>query len=106
MSKSLSKPNKLFINSALESFNQENGTKFQIIIRGRFVYVFVTDGEIETKVGRMEYHGKPDNWSFAIYKYSSERYHPDEVLYPGFFNLDGTIKGALKACSEWCSFNL
>jgi hypothetical protein len=104
MAKSLSPSEHLSINDILKSFNQENGTNLQVIVRGRFVYVFILEGDIETKLGRMEYHGKPDNWSFAIYKYSSERYHPDEFGYPGFFELDGTITGALKACMAWYRF--
>ena len=104
MAKSLSPLDKLTINTSLEMFNHEHGINFQISIRGRFVYVFVMDGDVENKLGRIEYHGKPDHWSFAIYKYSSNSYHPDEFGYPGFFEMDGTLQGALKACLGWYSF--
>ena len=38
-----------------------------------------------------------DHWEFAVYKYSDERYAPDEWLFPGAEHLDGTIEGALRA---------
>jgi len=37
--------------------------------------------------------------SFAIYKYSSERYDSYEEFFPGVECLDGTVKGALYACN-------
>ncbi len=97
MAKLLSQSDKLLINLTIDKFNKEIGTKFEVSIKGRFVYIFVLDDDVETKLGRLEYHGRPDNWSFAMFKYSSERYHPDELMYPGFFELDGTVEGGLKA---------
>lgn len=41
-----------------------------------------------------------DNWSFAVFKYSNEKYDPDEWMFPGAFELDGTVEGALKAGLE------
>jgi hypothetical protein len=41
-----------------------------------------------------------DDWEFAIYKYSSERYDPDEWFFPGVGLVDGTIEGAMKAGLE------
>jgi hypothetical protein len=38
------------------------------------------------------------HWEFAIYKYSDERYDPDECFFPGAEEVDGAIEGAgLKA---------
>ena len=37
------------------------------------------------------------NWVFAIYRYSTDRYHPDECFFPGEDWVDGTIEGAMKA---------
>lgn len=39
-------------------------------------------------------------WEFAIFKYSSEAYDPEEWFFPGRDYVDGTIEGALKAGIE------
>ena len=46
---------------------------------------------------RLQYTGTIDRGTFAIYKYSDERYDPDEWLFPGSEHLDGTIEGAMRA---------
>ena len=38
-----------------------------------------------------------DNWGFAIYKFSVDRYDPEEWFFPGANEVDGTITGAMKA---------
>ena len=55
---------------------------------------------VETKLGRLKYNGEMNNWDFAVFKYSREKYDPDEFLFPGAGNLDGTIEGALWAGIE------
>jgi hypothetical protein len=37
------------------------------------------------------------HWEFAIYKYSDERYDPEEWMFPGAEEVDGTIEGAMRA---------
>ena len=49
---------------------------------------------------RLNYTGSMDHWGFAIYKYSDEKYDPDEFVFPGYEHLDGTIEGAMKAGLE------
>src|SRR5437764_12482616 len=46
---------------------------------------------------RLKYQGALDKWDFVIYKYSKERYDPDEPFFPGAELVDGTIEGAMKA---------
>jgi hypothetical protein len=41
-----------------------------------------------------------DNWKFAIYKYSSGNYDPEEWLFPGYGFVDGTVEGAMNAGLE------
>lgn len=53
--------------------------------------------EIETKLGRLAYNGQMDNWSFAVFKYSREKYDENEWMFPGKGELDGTIEGSLRA---------
>jgi len=48
----------------------------------------------------LEYAGNIDNWDFAIYKYSNERYDPDEWFFTGAGYVDGTVEGAMKAGLE------
>jgi hypothetical protein len=45
---------------------------------------------------RLEYRRK-GRWDFAIYKYSSDRYDPEEFMFPGSEFVDGTVEGAMKA---------
>jgi hypothetical protein len=48
-------------------------------------------------IRRLTWNGKMDNWDFAIYKYSSEQYDPEEWFFPGAEFVDGTVTGAMKA---------
>jgi len=38
-----------------------------------------------------------NEWGFAIFKWSSERYDNDECMFPGSEHVDGTIEGAMLA---------
>jgi hypothetical protein len=44
--------------------------------------------------------GSIDNWDFAIFKYSDERYDPEEWFFTGANQVDGTVEGAMKAGLE------
>ena len=48
-------------------------------------------------IARLKYRGELTNWEFAIYKYSKNRYDPNEGFFPGVEQVDGTVEGALKA---------
>jgi hypothetical protein len=68
--------------------------------KGSYVYL---DRFSYGRVGpicRLKYTGRMDEWEFAIFKYSDERYDPDEWLFPGDNYVDGTIEGAMKAGLE------
>jgi len=49
---------------------------------------------------RLRYTGDMTNWAFAIYRYSTGRYHSDEPFFPGENKVDGTIEGAMRAGLE------
>ena len=49
---------------------------------------------------RLTYTGKMNKWEFAIFKWSSETYDPDEFFFPGAELVDGTIVGAMLAGLE------
>ena len=51
-------------------------------------------------IARLKYQGEMRNWEFAIYKYSKERFDPDEWFFPGVQHIDGTVEGAMKAGLE------
>jgi len=63
-------------------------------ISSQFLYLDYNGTE---KRARLKYHGGLDNWSFAIFKWSSETYDAEEFFFPGAEALDGTIEGAMKA---------
>jgi hypothetical protein len=46
---------------------------------------------------QLKYRGSMQGWEFAIYKYSKDRYDPDEWMFPGSDLVDGTIEGAMNA---------
>lgn len=48
-------------------------------------------------IARLKYRGEPTTWEFAIYKYSNNRYDPNEWFFPGVEHVDGTVEGAMKA---------
>lgn len=65
--------------------------------RGLHMYLYRSiEGEL-CPICRLKYVGSLDQWDFAIYKYSTGRYDPDEHWFPGAEYLDGTIEGAIKA---------
>jgi hypothetical protein len=68
--------------------------------RGLYVYLDRKDGGWVSQRGRLKYSRAMDRWEFAIFKYSSETYDPDEWFFPGSQHLNGTVEGALKACVD------
>jgi hypothetical protein len=64
--------------------------------RGSYLYL---DRYMYGRVGpicRLTYNGAIDQWGFAIYKYSDDRYDPGEWFFPGSEHIDGTLEGAMK----------
>jgi len=68
--------------------------------RGKFLYLDRKDYGRLSQVCRLEYTGNMKDWSFAIFKYSDERYDDDEWLFPGSEHVNGTVEGAMKAGLE------
>lgn len=65
--------------------------------RSAFLYLGHQRGGTFHPVCRLTYTGDMNNWDFAIYKYSDERYDPEEWFFPGADEIDGTIEGAMRA---------
>jgi hypothetical protein len=68
--------------------------------KGKYLYLDRTDRREPLPICRLTWNGKMDNWDFAIYKYSSEKYDPEEWFFPGEEFVDGTVTGAMKAGME------
>ena len=65
---------------------------------GRYLYLDRKDfaeGK-PAAICRLEFTGELTNWGFAIYRYSGDCYDPDEWMFPGCDDIDGTIGGALR----------
>lgn len=68
-------------------------TRFQ----GKYLYLDRCDFGTVGPICRLTFTGTMDGWEFAIFKWSSERYDPEEWMFPGSGYVDGTIEGAMKA---------
>ncbi|MBI5932753.1 MAG: hypothetical protein HY867_03510 [Chloroflexi bacterium] len=65
--------------------------------KGKYLYLDRTDRYEPLPICRLTWNGNMDNWDFAIYKYSSEKYDSEEWFFPGEEEVDGAITGAMKA---------
>jgi hypothetical protein len=89
----------------VDAFNKKNMSKKDCVyvpkIKGKFVYLMRTlyDGSLE-HVCRLKYTGDINNMEFAIYKYSTESYDPNEWNFNGASLVDGTLEKAMKAGLE------
>lgn len=68
--------------------------------KGKFLYLDRSDYGRIGPVCRLTYTGEMDDWEFAIFRWSSETYDPDAWMFPGSGEVDGTVKGAMKAGLE------
>ena len=69
-------------------------------VRGAFLYLDRSDFGRVHPICRLKYSGDITNWTFAIYKYSSNNYSESEWLFPGGGLVDGTVEGAMSAGIE------
>ncbi|MCK9401610.1 MAG: hypothetical protein M0Q51_16675 [Bacteroidales bacterium] len=91
------KANRIIADFNSKTYKKKSGMEYYAIYKGNFLYLNRREGDRDGPIARLKYTGKFDDWNFAIFKWSSERYDPDEVFFPGEQHLDGTIEGALKA---------
>ena len=87
----------------IERFNKAyGGSNHYYITRygGSYLYLDRNDYGVISNICRLKYKGDVNNWDFAIFKYSSERYDPEEWFFPGEEHVDGTIEGAMRAGLE------
>jgi hypothetical protein len=88
------------VNEIVARFNEGSGDPtcfYAARFRGSYLYLDRSDFGRIGPICRLKYTGDVNNWEFAIYKYSSERYDPEEWFFPGDEYVDGTIEGAMMA---------
>ena len=85
----------------VERFNRANSEKrdyyYEAQFRGTHCYLNRCDYGSSNPICRLTYTGDMKHWDFAIFKWSSETYDPNEWMFPGDELVDGTIEGAMKA---------
>lgn len=99
--KTIPKEAKKHVEEIVQRFNKTLDYPYVVRYRGNYLYLDRKNyfGNV-TPICRLTYTGEMKNWEFAIYKYSTERYDPDEWMFPGINHVDGTIEGAMKAGLE------
>jgi hypothetical protein len=65
--------------------------------QGAHLYLGHQRGGKFQPVCRLKYTGDMEKWEFAIYKYSDNRYDPEEWFFDGAGEVNGTIEGAMRA---------
>ena len=82
-------------------FNQEvladSECRYVPRFKDKYLYLDREDFGSVGPICRLVYNKRKRRWEFAIYKYSADRYDPEEWFFPGSDLVDGTIEGALKA---------
>ncbi|CAB1072250.1 hypothetical protein D1AOALGA4SA_1487 [Olavius algarvensis Delta 1 endosymbiont] len=89
------------VKGIIEKFNQnilrKKDCRYQARFKGKYLYLDRNDSGNIGPIFRLTYTGKMNKWDFAIFRWSIERYDPDEWMFPGSQYLDGTVEGAMKA---------
>lgn len=88
------------VNRFNEAVIQDPDYFYVIRYRGDYLYLSRQGAGMLSPICRLKYNGALSDWEFAIYRYSSERYDPDEWHFPGSEHVDGTIEGAMRAGLE------
>ncbi len=88
----------------VEYFNTKNSARddcyYAVRFRGKYCYLERSDYGHINSIFRLTYTGDMNKWESAIFKCSSQRYAPEEWMFPGSELLDGTVEGAMKAGLE------
>ena len=81
----------------IDKFNKKHRCAYIPRFKKDYLYLDRDDDVALSQICRLKYKGKADDWDFAIFKYSDERYDEDEFFFPGAEHLDGTVEGAMLA---------
>jgi len=92
------------VEAIVEQFNKEEMPSPRCFYVPRFggshLYLDRNERGRIVHVCRLKYNGAIDNWDLAIFRYSRERYDPEEWMFPGAEHVDGTVIGAMRAGLE------
>ena len=92
------------VKSIIEKFNQNvlrtKNCHYLVRFKGKYLYLDRNDYGNAGPIFRLTYNGSMDDWDYAIFRWSTEQYDPDEWMFPGSEYLDGTVEGAMKAGLE------
>jgi hypothetical protein len=94
------KVNKIISDFNKTTFKDKEGYGYHAKYKGNFMYLNRMEGENDNPMARLKFTGDFSKWDFAIYKYSTMQYDPDEYFFWGEEEVDGTIEGALKAAQK------
>lgn len=87
----------------VEHFNRtypRGSVRYVARFKGVYLYLHREDfGGPPAAICRLQYRAI-GQWRFAIFKHSSNRYDPDEFMFPGAALLDGTLEGAMRCGIE------
>jgi hypothetical protein len=84
------------VNEIVARFNEGSGDPtcfYATRYRGNYLYLDRSDFGQIGPICRLKYTGDMNNWEFAIYKFSSERYDPEECFSPGLTMWTELLKG-------------
>jgi len=102
--KGIPKDVKSQVEEIVTQYNRKNSNRddcyYEVRFKGKYVCLDRCDYGNMGPICRLTYTGKMDGWEFAIFKWSSETYDPDEFMFPGSKHVDGTIEGAMMAGLE------
>ena len=89
------------VEAIVERFNRKKSRRddcyYQARFSGKYCYLYRSDYGSLGPICRLTYTGKMDGWKFAIFKWSSETYDPNEWMFPGSELVDGTVEGVMRA---------
>jgi hypothetical protein len=79
-------------------FGGNTNSGYSARFKGKFLYLDRAEGSRKpSPICRLTWTGAMDKWDFAIYKYSNDRYDPEEWFFTGAGEVDGTVTGAMAA---------
>ncbi len=89
------------VRAIVNGFNRDvfadSGRSFIPRFKGNHLYLDMEAIDSVGPICRLKYTGDMKKWQFAIYKFSSGQYDPEEWFFPGEEFVDGTVEGAMKA---------
>ena len=93
----------LEVSKRVDLFNKKylakSNCKYLANIKGKFIYLLRTSNgnEYTERICRLTYTGNLEKMTFAIFKYSTEKYGPSEFSFSGANHIYGTLEEAMKA---------